>query len=94
MTRSRDLGWTDPEVLALALTGAVSLVVFLVTEKRVAAPVINLDLFRWPAFTLANLLTLRPTPPGSPSACWSPTMPRTSLATGGSWSACSSSRPR
>ena len=58
MTRSRDLGWADPEVLALALTGAVSLVVFLITEKRVAAPVINLDLFRWPAFTLANLLTL------------------------------------
>ncbi len=58
MTRSRDLGWTDPEVLALALTGAVSLVVFIITEKRVAAPVIHLDLFRWPAFTLANLLTL------------------------------------
>ena len=58
MTRSRDLGWTEPQVLVLALAGAASLAVFLVTEKRVAAPVINLDLFRWPAFTLANLLTL------------------------------------
>lgn len=58
MTRSRDLGWTAPEVIVLALAGAASLVVFLVTEKRVAAPVINLDLFRRPAFTLANLLTL------------------------------------
>ena len=58
MTRSRDLGWTEPEVIVLALVGAASLAVFLVTEKRVAAPVINLDLFRWPAFTLANLLTL------------------------------------
>ena len=58
MTRSRDLGWTEPEVIVLALAGAASLAVFLVTEKRVAAPVINLDLFRWPAFTLANLLTL------------------------------------
>ena len=58
MTRSRDLGWTEPEVIVLASAGAASLAVFLVTEKRVAAPVINLDLFRWPAFTLANLLTL------------------------------------
>ena len=58
MTRSRDLGWTAPEVIVLALAGAASLAVFLVTEKRVAAPVINIDLFRWPAFTLANLLTL------------------------------------
>ncbi len=58
LSRSRDLGWTEPEVLVLALAGASSLVVFLVTEKRVAAPVINLDLFRRPAFTLANLLTL------------------------------------
>ncbi len=58
MTRSRDLGWTAPEVVVLAVAGAASLVVFLVTEKRVAAPVINLDLFRRPAFTLANLLTL------------------------------------
>ena len=58
MSRSRDLGWTAPEVLVLAIVGAGSLAVFLVTEKRVAAPVINIDLFRWPAFTLANLLTL------------------------------------
>ena len=58
MSRSRDLGWTAPEVLVLAVAGAASLSVFLVTEKRVAAPVINIDLFRWPAFTLANLLTL------------------------------------
>ena len=58
MTRSRDLGWTAPEVIVLALAGAVSLAVFLVTEKRVAAPVINLDLFRRPAFTLANMLNL------------------------------------
>ncbi len=58
MSRSRDLGWTAPEVLVLAVAGAASLAVFLVTEKRVAAPVINIDLFRWPAFTLANLLTL------------------------------------
>ena len=58
MSRSRDLGWMAPEVLVLAGAGAASIAIFLITEKRVAAPVINLDLFRWPAFTLANLLTL------------------------------------
>lgn len=58
VSRSRDLGWAAPEVLVLALAGTGSLLVFLVTEKRVATPVINIDLFRWPAFTLANLLTL------------------------------------
>ena len=58
MTWSRDLGWAAAEVVALALTGVVSLAVFVITEKRVTAPVVHLDLFRRPAFTLANLLNL------------------------------------
>jgi len=58
VSRSRDSGWLAIEVLLLSLASIGGLAVFLFHERRVAAPVLNLGLFRWPAFTIANLLTL------------------------------------
>jgi MFS family permease len=58
LSRSRALGWTSPYVVILMLIAAASFAGFLVTETRVSAPVINLSLFRRPAFIIANLLTV------------------------------------
>lgn len=51
-------GWTRPRVLGSLVVGVASLVLFLFAEKRVAAPMVPLDLFRSRSFTGANLLTL------------------------------------
>ena len=58
VSRSRDLGWAAAEVNLLFFGAVGCLIVFILNERRVAAPVINLELFRRPEFTIANLLTL------------------------------------
>jgi EmrB/QacA subfamily drug resistance transporter len=57
------LEWPRPDAnrpLAMAAMagGIVSLVAFVVVERRVTGPMLRLDLFRSRTFTLANLLTL------------------------------------
>ncbi|MBI3795443.1 MAG: MFS transporter [Deltaproteobacteria bacterium] len=58
LSRSRDLGWTSPLVLVLLLVASMCLAGFVVAEARVSAPVVDLSLFRRPAFTVANLLNV------------------------------------
>jgi EmrB/QacA subfamily drug resistance transporter len=58
ISRGRDLGWTSPLVLVLVLGASLSFASFLVVEARVTAPVVDLGLFRRPAFTIANLLSV------------------------------------
>ena len=58
VSRGRDLGWTSPLVLVLLLVAGTCLAGFLVTETRVNAPVVDLSLFRRPAFSVANLLNV------------------------------------
>ncbi|MGA2521126.1 MAG: MFS transporter [Acidimicrobiales bacterium] len=53
------MGWTGPWVLSELIGGAVVLVLFVVIERRVADPMLDLSLFRIRAFTgagVANLL--------------------------------------
>ena len=50
-------GWTSPRVLALLGAAAVSLTAFVAVERRVAAPMFNLALFRIRAFTFGTLST-------------------------------------
>jgi MFS family permease len=50
-------GWTSPRVIALLCGGAVSLLAFAVIERRVAAPMFRLPLFRIRAFTFGTLST-------------------------------------
>ncbi|GII57347.1 MFS transporter [Planotetraspora thailandica] len=52
------MGWTNPLVLGLGFSGIALLAVFLLIETRVAAPMIELSLFRLRAFTAGNLAGL------------------------------------
>jgi EmrB/QacA subfamily drug resistance transporter len=58
VSRGRDLGWASPLVLVLLLVASMCFAGFVVTEARVDAPVVDLSLFRRPAFTVANLLNV------------------------------------
>src|ERR1700722_19114945 len=55
---SANLGWRHPLVLGSLIVGFASLIVFVFVEKRVAAPMVPLSLFKSRSFTGANLLTL------------------------------------
>jgi EmrB/QacA subfamily drug resistance transporter len=52
------LGWTNPLVVGSLLVGVTALGLFIVVEKRVAAPMVPLSLFDSRSFSGANLLTL------------------------------------
>lgn len=58
LNRSRDLGWTSPVVIVLLMGAVGCFASFLVTERRVSAPIIDLSFFRRPAFAVANLLNV------------------------------------
>jgi EmrB/QacA subfamily drug resistance transporter len=58
LNRSRDLGWTSPMVLGLLVGSLGCFVGFLMRETRVSAPIVDLSLFRRPAFAIANLLNV------------------------------------
>jgi MFS family permease len=49
------MGWTNPWVLAGLIGGTLGLTVFVLIERRVAAPMVNLALFRIRAFSAGNL---------------------------------------
>jgi MFS family permease len=50
-------GWTSPRVIALLCGGAACLLAFAAIERRVAAPMFRLPLFRIRAFTFGTLST-------------------------------------
>ncbi|MEV6956759.1 MFS transporter [Streptomyces sp. NPDC051183] len=50
-------GWSSPEIIGLAVLGAVLLVAFLLVERRAAEPVLPLKLFRIRTFTLCSLIS-------------------------------------
>ena len=52
------MGWTNPTVLGLVGGGLLLLAAFVTIENRVAAPMIQLSLFRLRAFTFGNLAGL------------------------------------
>jgi MFS family permease len=49
------MGWTNPWVLAGLIGGTLGLIAFVLIERRVAAPMVNLALFRIRAFSAGNL---------------------------------------
>lgn len=53
-------GWSDPVVLGLLLGGAAIFVLFCVIENRVARPMLDLSLFRYPRFVGVQLLAAAP----------------------------------
>ena len=50
-------GWASPRVIVLLVASAASLAAFVVVERRVAAPMFRLSLFRIRAFTFGTLST-------------------------------------
>jgi EmrB/QacA subfamily drug resistance transporter len=54
LTSAQKTGWWAPVVILSLISGSVALLFFLVWEKRVKAPLLDLTLFRIPAFTLGN----------------------------------------
>lgn len=60
LNRAPEAGWSSPAILGLFAAAAVAFALFLLVERRVAAPLIDLGLFRIRAFaagTLSALLT-------------------------------------
>ena len=55
---SEDVGWFDERTLGLVAAGFVTALVFVAHQRRSDAPVLNLELFRIPNFTWANLAML------------------------------------
>ena len=55
---STRLGWKHPLVVASLAVGLIAAVAFQYVERRVASPMVPLELFQSRAFTGANLLTL------------------------------------
>src|ERR1700738_3451128 len=55
---SANLGWRHPLVFGTLIAGFAALIAFGFVEKRVAAPMVPLSLFKSRSFTGANLLTL------------------------------------
>lgn len=47
--------WGSPTILWLFATAVISFALFITVERRVANPMISLDLFKLPVFTFANL---------------------------------------
>lgn len=58
LTAASDSGWIRPAVLGSLLTGIILLSIFLWSEARAAVPMMPLQLFRSPAFSGANAITL------------------------------------
>lgn len=53
-------GWSDPVVVALFAAAAAILIAFVVIERRVARPMLNLDLFGYRQFVGVQLLAAAP----------------------------------
>ena len=55
---SAALGWENPRVFGTLILGSLSMVIFVLVEMRVRAPMVPLELFKSKSFGGANLLTL------------------------------------
>ena len=56
IVRGNDAGWTSAEVLGSLAVGAASLIAFVMWERRAAAPLLPLRLFRDRGFAVANVV--------------------------------------
>ncbi len=56
MIEAPHAGWSSPLVVALLATSAILLVAFIAIERRVARPMLDLSLFRYPRFVGVQIL--------------------------------------
>lgn len=52
------LGWTNPIIIGLATIGIISLITFILIERKAVEPLVPISLFRDRGVVLANVLTL------------------------------------
>ena len=55
-SEGEDWGWTGYRILGLFVTSALSFALFVVIENEVDNPLIDLKVFRWPAFSISLVL--------------------------------------
>jgi EmrB/QacA subfamily drug resistance transporter len=58
LIRGNELGWTNPEIVALVVGGLALIAVFVAWEARTAEPMLPLHLFRSRSFSAANIVSL------------------------------------
>ena len=56
LVRGNDKGWGSPQIVAFLIASIVLIVLFLVVERAQERPMLDLALFRRPAFTGANIV--------------------------------------
>ncbi|PRR74259.1 DHA2 family efflux MFS transporter permease subunit [Neomoorella humiferrea] len=61
LSKGADWGWTSEAIVLLFYTSAVSLGLFVYLELTCPNPLLELRVFRYPAFTLANLMVVATT---------------------------------
>jgi EmrB/QacA subfamily drug resistance transporter len=58
IVESESPAWSRAQLVAVAVTGAIALVAFVVWARNVRAPLVDLDLFRHPTYSAVNAATL------------------------------------
>lgn len=58
LSKGEDWGWTSESIVLILYTSAVAFVLLIVLELNVENPIIELRLFRYRAFTLANIISM------------------------------------
>lgn len=56
LTRGNDAGWSSPEIVGALACSALALAGFVLVERRAAAPMLPLDLFKIPAFSATAIV--------------------------------------
>src|SRR5690606_31840162 len=51
-------GWTDPEVVIALTAGLISLALFVIRQRKLATPMLDMRVFAYPMFTLAILVMM------------------------------------
>lgn len=50
-------GWSDPLVIACLVTGVLGIVLFVVRQQRLKLPLLNMQVFKFPMFSLATVIS-------------------------------------
>ena len=58
LIEGNSLGWSSPPVLSAFGAGAAAAIAFVIRERRAVAPLVDVTLFRQPAFAVANVAAL------------------------------------
>ena len=52
------MGWGSPQVYGMILIGALSLTWFVLRQSNLKVPMLNFNVFKYPMFTLASMITI------------------------------------